>query len=114
MDYREQCVLQSAQNAMPGRISIQTYVLRHVADRLAGQGLLKKLPASGNKCAHYSITEAGRARLNALHGRIKPPDLHNVRPFPRRVPVVPVFSTSPTVGAVLNNLSPRPIDTPHQ
>lgn len=113
MDYREQCVLQSAQNAIPGRIAIQTYILRHVADRLATQGLLKKLP-SGSKCAHYTITEAGRARLKTLPGRLKPPEFHNVRPFPRKVPVVPVLPTSPTLGAVLNNRSPRPMDTPHQ
>jgi hypothetical protein len=77
VDYREQIVLQSAQNAMPEGASIATYRFRHVADRLTQRGLLHRIETTAQQ-ANYTITAAGLGALRArsvLRLRADPADV---------------------------------------
>lgn len=69
MDHREQIVLQGALNALPRSVSIAAYRFRHVADRLAERGLLKRIESTP-QFAQYSITPAGQGKLKTMHARV--------------------------------------------
>ena len=72
MDHREQIILQGALNALPRNLSVATYRFRHVADRLAQRGLLKIVQSTAEN-AQYSITPAGRGKLQTMQNRAAPP-----------------------------------------
>ncbi len=78
VDHREQIVLQSAQNAVAGGISIADYRFRHVADRLASSGYLKITEATPGK-SNYAITAAGRRKL-MMHCDSTPNDTPAISP----------------------------------
>jgi hypothetical protein len=68
VDHREQIVLQGALNALPRSVSIAAYRFRHVADRLAERGLLKRVESTA-QFAQYSITPAGQGKLKTMQMR---------------------------------------------